>query len=630
MVVRANILLVVAACGQSSIPPKAPPSIVGTPAPTPAVVTPAPVAPTRTVVAEAPTSRFKDPERRAKLAAAFPAIDKLVEAELKAQGTGGIAIGIVVDGTLVYTKGAGVTAEGGTTAPDADTIYRIGSISKSFTGLALLSLRDDGALDLDDPLAKWVPGAANIVYPSKDARPITLRQLANHTSGLPRMGVFEPEAAPTEAVVAESLAAVALEFAPGTRFQYSNLGFGLLGMAVARAGRASYHDVVAQKIWKPLGMSSTFWDHTAAGPRLAPAYEDGPKGRVAKPIPARIGAMDGAGGIYSSVRDMAKYVAFQLSAYPARSDEDLGAIKRATLREAHLTGVPSGFKYDPPAATSSYGFGWSQFQSCAFDDLIGHNGAIDSYRAEIRFSPSRGVGVVALTNFGNANPGAFVDKIFAELDGTGALAPRVPDASPQLAKAAERLLAIYHDWDEAAFAKILSRPIDPREKDELATYKQLHGKCTALAPGTIASPTGGSFVATCERGVLELEINTTSTGLIGGFIGRSTGVDAPPAFAATAKEFVALANKWDDKRAAKLFGGPIPLAQRKTMRDAFFARHGECRIAGTLHYGFDWGMTLACKKEDVEVVIAQLPGTPAKVGAVRLQPRPDAPKHCDP
>jgi CubicO group peptidase (beta-lactamase class C family) len=628
VVVRTGLLLsVVVACSQRSLPAEAPPAIVG--AATPAVVTPAPVTPTSTIVTDQPpVYRFEDPERRKKLAAAFPAIDRMIDEELAAQSLPGIALGIVIDGELVYTKGAGVTSEGGKTPPDVDTVYRIGSITKSFTGLALLALRDEGALDLDDPLAKWVPGAAKLVYPTKDARPITLRQLSNHTSGLPRMGPFAFEESPTAKIVDESLASVALELAPGLQAQYSNLGFGLLGIAVGHAGKSSYHDIVEQKIWKPLGMSSTSWDHTAAGARLAPAYDDGPKGRVVKPVPARLGAVDGAGGIFSSVRDMARYVAFQLSAYPARSDDDRGPIKRATLREAHSTGVPWGFKHDPPAVASSYGFGWTQFQTCELDDLIAHNGAIDSYRSDLRFSPSRGVGVIALTNFGNGNPSAFTEKALAELAKTGALAQRVPEPSPLLAKAVERLLVSYHAWDEAAFAKILAREVDPREKDELATYKQLHGNCTTFVPGTLDTPTSGSFVVKCERGILELQVNVSSTGLIQGFFGRSTGVDAPPGFAAVAKELVALSNKWDDRRAAKLFAAGPPIAQRKSMRDVFFARHGECKIVGTLHVGFEWGMTLACTKEDVEVMVFPPPDAPGKIAGLQLRPRPDAPKHC--
>ena len=98
----------------------------------------------------------------------------------------GAVVGVVIDGELAYAKGFGVSNIDKKTKPDEDTVFRIGSISKSFTGLAALSLRDEGVIDFDDPLVKYVPEAAGLVYPTRDSAPITLRHLLMHTSGLPR------------------------------------------------------------------------------------------------------------------------------------------------------------------------------------------------------------------------------------------------------------------------------------------------------------------------------------------------------------------------------------------------------------------------------------------------------------
>ena len=581
-------------------------------------------------IGESPGFAFKDPERRKKLEAAFPALDKAIEDEAKKQSLRGIAIGVVIDGELAYAKGVGVVAIDAKAAPDADTVYRIGSITKSFTGLALLSLRDDGALQLDDPLAKWIPEAAGLVYPTSDSPRITLRQLATHTSGLPRMGAFDFEAMPSQQVVADSLKGFALDRAPGTQWNYSNLGFGLLGIVVGRAAKSSLHEVVAARILKPLGMTATTWaaDQVPAT-RLAPAYQPGPKGPMPSTKPARLGAVDGAGGIYSSVRDMARYVAFQMSAYPTRSDADTGAIKRATVREAHSTGVPSGFKADPPAMAMSYGFGWSQFTSCELDDLVTHNGAIESYRSEIRFSPSRGIGVVALTNFGTGNPGPFADRIMTELVKTGAAEPRVARPSKALTDAMTKLLGIYNQWDEQKLASFLSRPVDPREHDELATYHELHGACTTFAPRQITGATTGSFELACERGKLEMQLDINGAGQIGGFVGFSSGIAAPPEIAKAGQALVALHEKWDDKVFAKyLAKGPIPAAQLKKLAEAFRARHGDCKIAGALHEGFDWGFALACKKENVELWVQRPPDAPTQIVGLQLRP-PRGIKHCN-
>lgn len=202
-------------------------------------VTPAASALPGMSVGDAPALAFADAARRQKLEAALPGLDKVVEDELKKQALPGVAVGVVIDGDLVWAKGFGVVSPNAKAVPDADTVYRIGSITKSFTGLALLSLRDEGALRLDDPLAKWLPEASGLVSPTSDSPRITLRQLSNHTSGLSRDGTFDGEAAPTEQIVLSSLAGLALESAPGTNWSYSNLGFGLLGVVVGRAAHAN-------------------------------------------------------------------------------------------------------------------------------------------------------------------------------------------------------------------------------------------------------------------------------------------------------------------------------------------------------------------------------------------------------
>lgn len=582
-------------------------------------------------VGDAPALAFADAARRQKLEAALPGLDKIVDEELKKQALPGVAVGVVLDGDLVWAKGFGVVSPDAKTVPDADTVYRIGSITKSFTGLALLSLRDEGALRLDDPLAKWLPEASGLVYPTSDSPRITLRQLSNHTSGLPRDGTFDGEAAPTEQIVLSSLAGLALESAPGTNWSYSNLGFGLLGMVVGRAAHANLHDVVNARILTPLGMTATVWDRAQVpAARLAPAFVPGPSGPTPREKPARLGAIDGAGGIYSSVRDMAKYVAFQMSAYPPRSDADTGAIKRATLREAHLTGVPSGFKYVPPAAAMSYGFGWSQFSTCEIDDLVTHNGAIESYRSDIRFSPSRGVGVVVLTNFGNGNPSAVAEQVMLALGKTGALEPRVAQPSRALTEAMTRLLTVYEHWDEAKLASFLARPVDPREQQELATYHQLHGTCTTFEPTHIESPNNGSFAIKCERGTFEMALMIDGKGLIQGFVGTSRGIEAPPEIAKAGRAIVALQDKWNDKTFATYLGKtPMKAAQLKPLTAQFRARHGVCKIRGALHSGFDWGFALACTKENVDLWLPSVPGKPLELVGLQLRPPPGAPKQCD-
>jgi CubicO group peptidase (beta-lactamase class C family) len=636
-------VLVLVACGG----PKSPQPAVGT---TPPTLTTAPVLASATAPQPAdeqlfaratPPPAFTDPDRRTKLAAAFPALDKALEQERATQGLPGVAIGIVIDGELAYAKGFGVVDPATKAVPDADTVYRIGSISKSFTGLALLSLRDEGLLDLDDSLARWIPEASKLTYPTRDERPITVRQLAQHTSGLPRMGPFDPENGPDEATVVGSLAKVALERAPGLESVYSNLGFSLLGIVVSHAAKRPLHDVVAARILAPLGMTSTGWDAaTVPAGHLAPAFTKGPD---AGAVPAaKLGIADGAGGIYSSVRDMARYAAFLLAAYPPRDEDDRGPIRRATIREAHLT----GFALEPHAAVmpnakaagqhveldaSAYGFGWVRRQTCTATDLVWHNGAIDSYRSYLALRTSSGIGVVVLTNFANANTEAFTNRAIEILEATGAMKPREAVISDAFTPTMATFLEVYNKFDKAKLQTILSRPVDPREPDELAGYKALHGTCTAFKPTKMLPGGAARFAFTCERGQLEIDANFDGSGKIGGFIGRSPGV-APPANVVkifTTALALHLNPTWNAASYKLVFPKQqIPEAQARAVSATLRTQFGTCKPGGYTHEGFGWTLDLKCTKAGAVALSIQFDGK-GDLEGIQFHPAPgQEPQRC--
>ena len=153
------------------------------------VLTLAPLAQAQKKVATGtvPPPVFADPERKQKLAAAFPEIEKLFKAS--AERMPGAVMGIIVDGELVWVKTAGVR-EASPTAAEAnkvtpETVFRIASMTKSFTAMAILKLRDEGKLSLDDPAARYVPELANLSYPTSDSPVITIRHLLTHSEGFP-------------------------------------------------------------------------------------------------------------------------------------------------------------------------------------------------------------------------------------------------------------------------------------------------------------------------------------------------------------------------------------------------------------------------------------------------------------
>lgn len=447
------------------------------------------------------TYRFADPDRRAKLKAGIATLHPAIVDEMAKRKIAGLAIGVVIDGELAYAEGFGVVAPGGA-APNADTVYRIGSLSKSFTGLALLQLRDAKVLGLDEELETWFGPARRIAYPSFDSPRITLRQLATHSSGLPR------DAGARDHATAESLArkldGLRLDSPPGTQFAYSNTGYGLLSVVVTQAAGKPLRDVVQQKIFAPLGMTATSYARPAT---MAPAIADGKVTDKQEDL----GVEEGSGGIYSTVRDMAKYVAFQLDAYPPRKG-DGDVVARATLRESHNTGV---FAARSQERSTTYGFGWGHSHTADEDDLLEHSGHIDSFYSVVELAANRGVGVIVLSNF--AEVGGVADRVLAELAKTGAMLPRVAvyQPNPKLDEAMTRFLAIYNHWDEPALQALLSRPMEPSEPAEIAGYLAKHGACTGFALAEMLAPRRARYALTCERGPLAMTLSIDASGVTG-------------------------------------------------------------------------------------------------------------------
>jgi CubicO group peptidase (beta-lactamase class C family) len=581
------------ACGATPVPPPAQPPTSPPPSPTPTAPSPAPPPVQRFADGDL-GYRFDDPDRKAKLVAAAQKVDTAVADELARQHVPGLALGIVVDGELVYAKGYGVADVDANTAPDLDTAYRLGSLTKAFTALSILALRDDGVLTLDDPLVRWIPEAAGIVYPTRDAAPITLRQLITHTSGLPRE--YDRAKTATEADVLAQLQGLALESPPGQTFSYSNLGFVLLGTTIAHASHLAYRDFVAKRIFAPLGMTASAFDST---PKLAPAYKDNNR-TPDKLTEYRLAV--GAGGIVSTVRDLARYVAFQLAAYPPRSDADAGPIRRASVRESHATGFAIGArvtrrdgKLDLDA--SSYGFGWIAHRTCDGNDLIEHNGGIDSYRTSITMLVHHGVGVIALTNFGNANTDRITERVIAELRASGALKPYVahPSVAPEFDAAMKRFLTAYNSPSDATLRDMLAREPGPRELDELVGYKQLHGECSSFTLAHATAPTDATFALTCERGHFEVQARLVR-GKLGGFSGLSHGVDVPPAVKKLAADALSLIDKWSDGVFASTFADPKVVAAIKGGSTQLHASLGSCRIGEVVREGEGWGIDATCNR----------------------------------
>ena len=184
-------------------------------------------------------ARFPDANRATTLRTAFPAIDQAFRDFVGREHIPGAAWGIVIDGQLVHIGTTGVRDTVTKQPIEPDTVFRIASMTKSFTALSIMKLRDEGRLSLDDPAEKYVPEMKGLTYPTADSPRITIRHLLSHAEGFPEDNPWgDQQLAATDAELSRMIrAGIPFSNAPGTAYEYSNFGFAILGRIVAHRSR---------------------------------------------------------------------------------------------------------------------------------------------------------------------------------------------------------------------------------------------------------------------------------------------------------------------------------------------------------------------------------------------------------
>ena len=328
-------------------------------------------------------------------------VDRFVRPLVDGEYCQAVVVGLVDErGTRLFGYGAKSPAD--RSAPDGDTVFEIGSVSKVFTSLLLADMVRAGEVALDDPVQKHLP--AGVKVPRKGDEPITLAHLASHTSGLPRMpdnmtpkNPANPYADYTARQMYEFLSRCEPARAAGEAVEYSNLGAALLGQVLARRAGKTYEALVLERICAPLNMGET---RVALPPpmrkRLAPGHDaDG------TPAPNwDLGVFAGAGGLRSTGNDMVKFVAANIR------PESAGA-----LAEAIRTAQAPRARAD---AANDVALGW-HVQSK--DKLVWHNGQTGGYHSFVGVLPAKGVGVVLLTNGAIPQPDAAAMALLRRMAG---------------------------------------------------------------------------------------------------------------------------------------------------------------------------------------------------------------------
>jgi CubicO group peptidase (beta-lactamase class C family) len=526
-----------------------------------------------------------DPQHRARLLAGIPYVDALFSERLAHTRVPGAVFGLVVEGDLVWWKGYGVRDLETKEPVDADTVFRIASVTKSFTAAAVLQLRDAGRVSLDDPAEKYVPELAGLVYPTRDAKRITLRELLTHTAGLPHDSPpAEGRDFPSERGILEALRGMRLDAAPDEHYAYSNLGYDLAGMVVTRASGAPYREWVTERLLRPLGMTSTGFDPSRLPGLLATGYVHDGEG-VRHPPMFHPEGMDPAGGLFSSLHDLARWAAFQLSAWPPRDDPDDGPLRRSSVREGQgalawrrLDVFPRVLGRDRRVNATAYGLGWIVEDTCEWDRVVWHNGNLsDGYHSTVFLLPERGTAMVALANVDDVARGD-IDRMVRDamrlLEGPVELPP-----APALLGAREALLSLRAHWDDALGERtfVARGGFLGEIRQGLADDWKQHGACRTTSTRDLGRDRMRWEMA-CERGGETVEIVVRlSDGRIAQ-LRRDHAMPPDPRLVAGASRLAGLVARWSDEGYDSLVEPSIERARIRTAFAQAAAEHASCEV----------------------------------------------------
>jgi CubicO group peptidase (beta-lactamase class C family) len=320
-------------------------------------------------------------------------LERLVRDEQQKQRLPSVTAAVVRDGELVWETAVGAADVKEPRDATPDTQYRVGSITKTFTAAAIMQLRDEGKLDLEDTLDRHVEGAAHAP---------TIRRLLSHTSGLQRETHDDAWLHAHFADVSELLETLDRAeqvLPPGARFHYSNLAFALLGIVVERVAGVPYTEYVEQRLLQPLGLLRMTFEpqQPAATGYLVQAYVDG----VWDEAPVETGAWIAAGQMWGTVRDLCRWAAFL-------ADPDETVLKKETVEEMRtVQSIDDHLRW-----TGGYGLGL-MLRRDGERVLAGHGGSMPGFIAGVYVSSSEKIGAATLTNSSTAVLGDLTLKLAA-------------------------------------------------------------------------------------------------------------------------------------------------------------------------------------------------------------------------
>lgn len=447
------------------------------------------------------------------------AVDSLVSAEFAKDSVGSLTVGVIAGSQLVWTRSVGFADMKARRLANRNTVYRIGSITKPFTAVMLMQLVAAGRVQLSDPVERYLPEVKQIASKPQGAAPFTFLQLATMTAGLVR----EPDDAgpfwtgPVSAWEKTLLAALPhtrYTSVPGTEYSYSNIGYAILGAALARVAGQPYTEWERLRVFRPLGMERTRFEiDSTISSDLAVGYQVKSDGTLDDQTAAQE-ARDGRGykvpngAIFTTVDDLARFVVFELGRGPD------SVLARSMLDDAF-----GGIVSTDADLQRGYGLGFMAMRrdDYPFPSFLGHSGSVAGYRAAMYYDRGMKLGVVVFRNVvgGEQDPDRLAADILsllatkkvAEIQADIDRRVKAQVASPGSEAAVRRIIGELrlgkpnYDLMSSALARETRRQITQQQ----ATIARL-GALQSLTFKGVGPAGPNIFLATFERGSLEWRI----------------------------------------------------------------------------------------------------------------------------
>ncbi|MES2330897.1 MAG: serine hydrolase domain-containing protein [Bacteroidota bacterium] len=465
---------------------------------------------------------FAASDRLKKIETYFPVVEKIYREYAEKNHFPGYAFGIVLDGKLVYSGSGGYSDVDKKIPATTKSMFRIASMSKSFTAMAIMKLRDEGKLKLDDPVYLYIPEMKGQKLTS-DAPEITIKNLLTHSAGFPEDNPWgDRQLADTDdELIALIKKGISFSNDPGLTYEYSNMGFAMLGYIIKKVTGIPYSEYIAKNIWKPLGMNQAEWEYSKVpANELAHGYR-WINDNWREETLLHDGIYGAMGGMITSIESFSKYVALHQSAWPPSNAVDAGPVKRSSIREMHqpwrFASLNANYKYPsgrgcPQAGAYAYGLRWTE--DCESRETVGHSGGLPGFGSNWAILPEYGLGVIYFANVTYAPAATPNVMVMDTLIRMAQLKPRQLAPSNILTQRRNELVKLLPDFTGATTSGIFAENFfsdyftDVMKKDANAAFSKA-GKIIMVREVVPENQLRGYFIMEGEKANVRVSFTLT-------------------------------------------------------------------------------------------------------------------------